>query len=358
MKSKILFGLLIVILTVFAVPVVSAEDIAAPGVTSFGEENTTDDVIVTNESDIADEVNMSAEEKRRVEHVRQGIGLKNYVVNQQLLIKTTEAKIAAEVVISYIENNMSENNISGNVSELELIKAKLDALIDRIGNGTNITREEFIEMHKEGKEIVKEFRTAAHLIVTDGEDVSEIRKLIKLAILENKDELMEIKGKELRARKVYNIASHRAVMVKLNRHVAALEENGVVDVDMKKKYNQFKELEKQFIKDNLTTNEVNEIKTIARNKVVEIKNKRENLIAVNKAILVEKKALMKEVRADIVEKREEIKGNIVEKKEEIQKEVVEKKQIIQNELIEKKRLREEAINNQTTTSNTEVLNNE
>ncbi|MCK5299746.1 MAG: hypothetical protein KAJ54_01190, partial [Candidatus Aenigmarchaeota archaeon] len=105
MKSKILFGLLIVILTVFAVPVVSAEDIATPGVTSLGEENTTDDVIVTNESDIADEVNMSAEEKRRVEHVRQGIGLKNYVVNQQLLIKTTEAKIAAEVVISYIENN-------------------------------------------------------------------------------------------------------------------------------------------------------------------------------------------------------------------------------------------------------------
>ena len=205
---------------------------------------------------------------------------------------------------------------------------------------------------------MKEFRTAAHLIVTDGEDVSEIRKLIKLALLENKDELMDIKGKELRARKVYNIASHRAVMVKLNRHVAALEENGVVDADMKKKYNQFKELEKQFIKDNLTTNEVNEIKTIARNKVVEIKNKRENLIAVNKAILVEKKALMKEVRADIVEKREEIKGNIVEKKEEIQKEVVEKKQIIQNELIEKKRLREEAINNQTTTSNTEVLSNE
>ena len=232
MKNKAFFVIVLVVLVIFAGSTVYADESTED---NSSESGVADEVIVTDEAEIADEVGMSPEERRRVEYVRHRIGLKNYVVNQQFLLKLKMAEISSYVVINYIKEEMGNDT-----TELETIEAELEALVAEVGDGTNLTREDFIEMHKESKNITKKFKKAAHLIVTDGQDVSEIRHRIKAALEEHKEELSEIRGKELRARKVQNILSHRVVLKKLNRHVAALEANGVSDIEMKKKYEQFK----------------------------------------------------------------------------------------------------------------------
>ena len=313
MNLKYIFIAFLLVLAIFTTPAM------ATPVTDSNENETSDtedvdaldDVIVTDEDDIADEVGMSKAEKIKIEYVKHGIGLKNFVMNNQLLLKLTEAGIISDVVISYVKDVMGEDS-----SELEAIDSEIEALIDEIGDGTNITREQFIDIHKRSKEFVKEFRNISHSIVTDGQDVSEIRKLIKEALIEHADELAYIKGKELRARKVHNILNHRVALEKLNRHVAALETAGIVDVDMKKRYNQFKNLERRYIEGNLTSDDIQKVKTVAKNKIQEIKTKREIIINNNKQLIKDIRDRGKEVVADIKDKRKEVAQSIRNKRAE------------------------------------------
>ena len=248
-----------------------------------------------------------------------------------------------------------------------------------------------VDIHKRSKEFVKEFRNISHSIVTDGQDVSELRKMIKEALIENADELLEIKGKEQRARKVNNLLNHRVALQKLNRHVAALETAGIVDIDMKKRYSQFKNLEKRYVEGNLTSDEIQKIKTVAKNKVQEIKTKRKIIIENNRELIKDFRDKRKEVvadikdkkrevvqsirdkradggvitkeeraeiRDDIASKKQEVKENIADKKEEIKNSALDKRKLAMEKLLKERKIQREIVKNRAINSNTDSLVND